>query len=425
MKKVLAVALAVALCCASVFANGAKEESAASSDVKLRMMWWGGESRHTPTLAALEKYHEINPNVTVEGEPNGWDGYYQKALTQIAGGTAADLLQIDQPWLADFASKGDVFVDLTNNPNVNLAEFDKNFVDSYCTYNGKIYGLPTGTNVNTMIVDVSMLEKAGIPVDTVWTWENMVTYGKQLHEYNKEWYLNGATPDHVRFWFEVYMAQLAGGVVDKNGKVMFTEAQAVKAFEYFKLWLDNGVVAPFAETSLFYQKFGENPDWVNGNMCLAWTWVSSMMKDIGGRQSMETRPLPVMAGAVDSGVLVRPSQIYVVTAASKNADEAVKLLSWMTCDKDAAAILGTARGVPSSKTGIATAQSVGAITEMTANATTVGVAQSGGAQSIYQMNSQVMQAMQDVIDEFGFGKLTPAEAGKKMVSHLNETLASL
>lgn len=424
MKKGLILMLILALSVATVFANGQKDSNASQKDIQLRMMWWGGDSRHTPTLAALEKYHELNPNVTVEGEPNGWDGYYQKVVTQVAGGTAADLLQIDQPWLKELCARGDVFVAL-DETNINLDEFDQKFLQDFCSYNGKIYGLPTGTNVNTLIVDTEMLKAAGIDENTVWTWDNMVTLGKKLHDYNPEWYLNGATPDHVRYWFEVYMAQVAGGVVDENGKVMFTEEQAIEAFEYFQKWFDNNVVAPFAQSSLFYQKFQENPEWVNGNMCMAWTWVSSMYKDFGGRENFVTRQLPVMEGAKNTGVLMRPSQIYVVPSSSKNIDEALKLLAYMTYDKDAATILGTARGIPSSKTALAAVAESGAISELSEKATNDGVAQAGDPQSTYQMNSQIMQAMQDVIDEFGFGKITAEEAGKKMISHLNETLSSL
>lgn len=426
MKKGLTIVLMLALSVCMVFANGTKEAtSTQSKDVQLRMMWWGGDSRHKPTLEALEKYHELNPNVTVEGEPNGWAGYYQKLVTQIAGGTSADLVQIDQPWLKDLCSKGEVFVDLTNNPNIDLSEFDAKFLDDYCSYNGKIYGIPTGTNVNTLIVDQSMLKAAGIDENVVFTWDNMITIGKQLHEFNPDWYLNGATPDHVKFWFEIYMAQLAGGVVDEDGNLMFTEEQAVEAFRYFKKWFDNDVVAPFAQTSLFYQKYQENPEWVNGNMCIAWTWTSSMYKDFGGRTGFSTTTLPVMEGAKNTGVLLRPSQIYVISASSKNPDEAVKLLSYMTCDKDAAAILGTARGVPSSKTALAVAAETGSITALIEKATNEGVAQAGDPQSSKQSNAQVSQVMQDIIDELGFGRMSPEEAGAKLVAHLNETLKSL
>ena len=48
------------------------------------MSWWGGDSRHEATQAALEvcgaKYgHTINPEFT------GWSGHYEKLTTQIAG----------------------------------------------------------------------------------------------------------------------------------------------------------------------------------------------------------------------------------------------------------------------------------------------------------------------------------------------------
>jgi oligogalacturonide transport system substrate-binding protein len=60
----------------------------------LRMSWWGGDSRHAATQAALEicgaKYgHTISPEFT------GWGGHFEKLTTQIAGGTEADLMQVN------------------------------------------------------------------------------------------------------------------------------------------------------------------------------------------------------------------------------------------------------------------------------------------------------------------------------------------
>ena len=41
------------------------------------------------------------------------------------------------------------------------------------------------------------------------------------------------------------------------------------------------------------------------------------------------------------------------------------------------------------------------------------------------MNSSVAQTMQDVIDEFGYGELTPEEAAAKMIESLEATLSRL
>lgn len=423
MKKTFVLLLVLVLALGSVFAAGSKE-AAATGPVTLRLSWWGGDSRHTPTLKAMEAYTQKNPNVLLEGEYGGWDGYYQKIVTQIAGGTAADIIQIDQPWLNELASKGDVFT-VIDSSMVDLKEFDADFLKNLCTYDGKLMGLPTGTNVNTMIVDTKLLSDSGIDPNTVWTWDNIISEGKKIHQKDANAYFNSATPDVLRFWFEMYIAQLAGGVVTSDKKVGFTIDQGTQAFTYFQKWFDEGIIAPFAQTSLFYQKFGENPSWVNGKMAAAWTWVSSMGKDIGGRQNMETRQLPVMAGAKDSGVLMRPSQIMVVNNASKNKAEAIKVLNYLFTDPQAIEILGLARGIPSTVSGRSILAQKGMITGMAEKATNEGIAQAGAPQSVWQMNSQVMQAMQDVIDEFGFGKLTPREASAKMIKGLNDTLASL
>jgi oligogalacturonide transport system substrate-binding protein len=423
MKKTLVLLLIALLAMGTVFAAGSKEAAKQDGPVTLRLSWWGGDSRHTPTLAAMDAYSAANPNVKLEGEYGGWDGYYQKIVTQIAGGTAADIIQIDQPWLAELASKGDVFT-VIDNSMVDLSQFDADFLKNYCTYDGKLLGLPTGTNVNTFIVDDQMLTSFGIDPNTQWTWDNIITEGKKINQQDKSAFFSGASPDIMRYWFEIYIAQLAGAVVDNNKKVAFTEAQGTEAFTYFKRWFDEGIVAPFSQTSLFYQKFQENPSWINGKMATSWTWVSSMDKDIGARK-MSTRQFPVMAGAKNTGVLMRPSQIMVVNSNSKNEAEAVKLLNYLFTDPQALELLGLARGIPATVIGRSTLAAKGAISTMAEKATNEGIAQAGLPQSTYQMNSEVIQVMQDVIDEFGFGKLTPAEASAKLIKNLNAVLATL
>ena len=44
------------------------EELAGGEPVTLRFAWWGSDARHEATLAAIERYTELHPNVTIEGE---------------------------------------------------------------------------------------------------------------------------------------------------------------------------------------------------------------------------------------------------------------------------------------------------------------------------------------------------------------------
>lgn len=420
MKKALAILFTVLMVCSMVFAGGSKE--ADPENLTLRMLWWGGDTRHTPTLAALDKYTE-RTGISVEGEYAGWDGYYQRIVTQLAGGTAPDLIQIDQPWFNELCSRGDVFAEI--DPSiVDTSTFDKAFLDGYCTYEGKLMALPTGVNVNTLVIDKNMLADAGIDPEIQWTWENLISEGKKIHEKDPSKYLLAATPDHVRFWFEVLMAQIAGGVVGPDKELLFTADQAEQAFNYIQALYDNGIIPPYSQTSLFYQRLNEDPNWINGKYAACWSWVSSMDKDIGQRD-METTQFPVMENAVDTGVLMRPSQLYVVASNSASVTESLKLLEYMVNDEEAAAILGTARGIPSSSKALKVLEDANVLSELTVTATNEGIAQAGNPQSTWQMNSEVIDTMQQVIDEFGYGRTTAREAAESMVTSLESTLSRL
>ena len=64
----------------------------------LRISWWGGDSRHTATLKALDEYMAANPGVTIESEYGAWSGWQDKIATQIAGNSEPDLFQINWNW---------------------------------------------------------------------------------------------------------------------------------------------------------------------------------------------------------------------------------------------------------------------------------------------------------------------------------------
>ncbi len=74
-------------------AQGTKDQK--TDQVTLRFMWWGGDARHKATLQVIDQYMSIHPNVKIEAEYGGYDGYFEKLTAQLAGGTAADIMQFD------------------------------------------------------------------------------------------------------------------------------------------------------------------------------------------------------------------------------------------------------------------------------------------------------------------------------------------
>ena len=123
----------------AVFAEGSKEAS--TGPVNMRFMWWGSDARHKATLAVIDQFMAKNPNVKIEAEYGGFTGYLQKLTTQLSGGTAPDLIQIDVPWLYDLAQQGDLFVDLYKAMDTSM--FDKEALRKG-EVKGKLWGVPAG-----------------------------------------------------------------------------------------------------------------------------------------------------------------------------------------------------------------------------------------------------------------------------------------
>ena len=110
MKRMLSILLAAMLLCvamAPLATAGAEQEP-----VTLRVTWWGSQTRHDLTMAAIEKFEEKYPYITVEAEFTSWDGYWSKLATQVAGGLMPDVIQMDYQYLNQYAQSG-VLADLT------------------------------------------------------------------------------------------------------------------------------------------------------------------------------------------------------------------------------------------------------------------------------------------------------------------------
>ena len=96
-KKVIAAVLAGSMCTALLAGCGSSQTDSAqttsteasaeasteaadaqttdgSGSANLVMAWWGNQVRNERTQQALDKYHELNPDVTVEGQFNQGNG---------------------------------------------------------------------------------------------------------------------------------------------------------------------------------------------------------------------------------------------------------------------------------------------------------------------------------------------------------------
>ncbi|THF77286.1 ABC transporter substrate-binding protein [Cohnella fermenti] len=408
-------------------ANGSGNGTASDGETKnvtLRFSWWGSEARHKAVLEAIDLYMEQNPNVTIEPEYGGFDGYYQKLVTQLSGHTAPDLTPLSADWIDDIAVKGNLVLDLyTLKDQINLEAFDQSFLEKYVVYDGKMIGLPMGVNGMVTAYNKDFLQKYGIPEDTQWDWNTIHDIGQQVHQQDSSVYLLGTLD--FRTFLQPYMSQKTGNQwINDDKTIGFTEADLTEAFAYYKSLFDDGVMQPAAESSL-YSEPAKNVLFQKGGIGLAFSLASALPQMKTYVPSLDVASYPIAADAKTSGVLVVPANPLAINKDTKYPEEAAKFASWLLTAPESAAILRDNFSVPPAAANAQSLADQNLIDPTVAKAVQTALQDPGDPINGVSNNQEIAKLVNDYMQQVAFGQSAPDKAAKELIERMKDKLASL
>ncbi|GAA4618902.1 extracellular solute-binding protein [Actinoallomurus liliacearum] len=138
-----------------------------------------------PKFTAYEK--SKGKKVTVRYLGTGVDDapYKEKTALDLKSGGGADLLQIDGIWVGEFAQAGyikplDQTVGATANQWDGFAQIPGP-VQNIMAFDGRRYGLPSGTDGRVIFYNRKLFQQAGLPAD--WqpkSWDDVLAAGRRL-----------------------------------------------------------------------------------------------------------------------------------------------------------------------------------------------------------------------------------------------------
>lgn len=412
----------------------AKFDPASAGKVTLRFAWWGSDARHEATLAAIDRYMELYPNVTVEGEYQGYDGYQQKLMTQFAGGTEPDLMQLDYVWNPEWEGQETMFVDMAGSDLVDISGFQKQALSDYMTVNGRVIGLPMNTSGFGTMINKDFFDKHGIDVNTVWTWEDMIEAGKKVHDENPDDYLfaieSGTTTGGISpFILSAYIYSKTGHywATDDGTKVQATEEELTQAFDILQQLFTSGTAQPLGEASLFTGQMEQNPKWLNGQIGFTVDWTATVDKYKGSLSegSFAVGQPPFAKDGDNQNIQLTSAMGLGVSARSKNADSATHFANWLMTDQEAALLLGTKRSVPNNSTALKALEKDGQVSTEISQMLKWATAAPAARTPMIQTNSEVADIIKDICEHVVYGKMTPQEAAQKFLSDVQAKLDSL
>lgn len=429
MKKTIVMFTVIVLSLCTLFAQGSAEKKSSGDTIELVVAWWGSQTRNEKFQAALDRYMELNPNVKIETQTNGFSDHMISLAASAASGTMPDVSMSQSAYLAQYVSAGQLldftpyFGNLFDRTDISDAVLDTARIGE------GIYGITAGVNALALVYNKTLTDSLSITIPDYMTLEDFMDISREIY-----------AKTGVKTAFAYNQAQYIEYLVRAEGYVLFGEdSLGVPSYEallpYFDMvetgrkegWLidPSVIVAAGQSLSIDPMTVYTTPDtqsWmtvVNSNQLVSIAADKPEDMELG----ITTRP----TADASKSLYLRQAMCWTVSANSKNVEESVKLVNWLTNSEEATAIIMGEPGVPaSSKMTTYLSGLVGPTEKMamdfindvvTPYATAPNPNPGPGA-------SQIQDGLIPELDELvQYGEITAVEAAKRLFTEGNQMMA--
>lgn len=232
-------AMLAAVALASVSVSG---PPASAEDVTISV--WSLDRDIQPAPNLIKDFNALNTGIKVEYRQIQFDDVVSEAMRAFSTGQAPDIIAVDNPEHALFASRG-AFLDLTDL----IAKSEVVKVENYfpgplasTMWDGKNYGIPKATNTIALYYNKDMFRAKGLDPDKPpQTWDELVEAARKLTDPSANVYglaFSAKANEEGTFQFLPW-AQMAGASYEN-----INADGAVKALDTWKLIIDEKLASP-------------------------------------------------------------------------------------------------------------------------------------------------------------------------------------
>lgn len=396
--------------------------------VTLRMSWWGGDSRHAATIAAVELYESTHPGVKIEMEYSSWDGYMDKVMTQLAGGTQPDIMQIQATAAVELTdSFPNTFVALDSQDILDMSAFNQVMEDSFCrSAKGEIVAVPTGINSYNILVNKTVTNAVGIELPKNMTWDEFFEYGTKIHEANPDYYMITMGDDSWNHLMRSYTRQLSGQwTISKDGEVIGDRDALVETFTKLQRIYAEGIAEPMETAFAYNSDSANNPKLLNNEIACYYCAFSGITVDTSAwTDGMDVVNIPIMEGAENTGVITQPTSLWMVSQ-SDHQEAALEFLQWIFDNEEAIKTLADCRGVPATDKARDVLEAENLSNPLVSEAAAIALEVTDTAVPVINENTLVYDYMFPLIQEICYQMITPEDAADQMIQSLNEIVEEI
>lgn len=396
--------------------------------ITLSMSWWGGDSRHDATMAAVNKFMEKYPNITVEMQYAAWSGWEDKMSAAFATDSAADVNQINWNWITSFSADGSKFYDLNKLSDIlDLTQFPEQHLAA-CTVADSLQGVPISMTGRIFYWNETTYEAAGL--ETPKTLADLKAAGPIFQEKLGDDYYPLVMNEYDRTIFMVfYLESVYGKAWVENGVLQYSEEEITEGMEFIQS-LEDAHVIPSIKTILNdgAESIDKNENWMSGKYAGIFEWDSSATKFKGalneGQEFVVGEELADMGDF--NGGFAKVSMCFAISQNTQHPAECAALINFLLNEEEGVELMKSERGIPVSAAGLAICEEKGLLNETVSEANKkvldyVGFPLDPKFESS-ALKNEPEGTYWEVMGSLSYGQYDAAEAAETLMDGINEVL---
>jgi multiple sugar transport system substrate-binding protein len=327
-------ALYLAACGSSSSSSSSSGASSATGTVTLNNLFQQQAGYSAADLAGMTAaFEKANPHIKVNNTLVAYEALHDKIVAAAPAGTY-DVVLGDVIWPAEFGSKG-IVRDITD--KVNALPIGQIFPGALvmAKYQNKFYGMPWILDTKYMFANGTMLKKAGVTSAELKTWDGVVgalkkIKAKGLAKY--PWQGSWTQAEAVVCDYAQFLGAFGGQFLDASGKPAFNKGGGLKALEFMKSLLDQGLAAPASTTS---DEQAVLKAFAQGSIAMNLNWTFQLAAALDPKQSNVSKDeVQIMHTPAGSPSGPAPGcnggQPVMITTGSKHPNEAWEYIKFIT-----------------------------------------------------------------------------------------------
>ena len=317
------------------FVPGARaQESGFTGEASITSWGYGVQETNPLAFARVNAFKEAFPNIQLEVVEELTD---EKLLTGVASGNVPDLLWLDRFTTASWASRG-VLLSLDEFVERDGYDTSKHYQAALdeSTYEGQLYGIPGGMDVQVLYVNLDALAEIGVDPATIDTadWDQLADLGAKLVKRNGDVVERWGFDHKIQGGFIHLWAGANGGdfISDDGSEVTFDDPKVVEALDWGVRAYD--AQGGFQSYEAVSSTWAGDEQFARGQVAMT-MYQSWMLSGVLTRinADLNFQVLPVKQRTGDGNFSIAGGRSWYIPAKAKNPDAAWEFIKFMHTDE--------------------------------------------------------------------------------------------